>query len=93
MRRFHQWAGEPSYRVMAEQCGQMVSASSLHRALTSRALPPFSAVMALITGCGGSEEDKSRFASAWRRIRSGRAAGDRPQPALRALPPAAAKTG
>jgi len=72
LREFHQWAGEPSYRVMAEQCGQMMSASSLHRTLNGRALPPFKAVMAVIIGCGGSEEDQRRFASAWRMIRSGR---------------------
>jgi len=91
--QFHQWAGEPSYRTMAEQCAQMVSASTLHRALTRTAFPSFEAVQAVIIGCGGSEQDQRRFASAWRIVRSGRrhAVASSAAPALRSVP--AAKTG
>jgi hypothetical protein len=68
LREFREWAGAPSFRTMAAQCAQVVSASTLHRTLRSRALPPFESVMAVITGCGGSEDDTRRFASAWRAI-------------------------
>jgi hypothetical protein len=92
LRDFHQWAGEPSFRAMADQCGQRVSASTLHRALASSALPSFDTVLAVVIGCGGGEEDQRRFASAWRMVRSARrpAVGS-PPAALRAVP--AARTG
>lgn len=71
LREFRQWSGEPSLSAIAEGCGQRVSRSTLHRTLSSRALPSFDAVMAVVIGCGGAEEDKKKFASAWRMIRAG----------------------
>lgn len=70
LQEFREWAGEPSFETMADQCGQMVSKSTLYRTLNRRALPRLEAVMAVIIGCGGSEEDTRRFASAWRTVRS-----------------------
>jgi hypothetical protein len=90
LQEFREWAGDVPFRVMAERSGQLVSASTLHRALNGTALPPQAAVIAVIAGCGGSEEDKQRFVSAWRRIRKARSTGaaQRPAPVLRALPTA-----
>jgi hypothetical protein len=88
LRDYHIWAGEPAIRAMARQCDQMISAATLYRAMNKKALPSFDAVQAFIIGCGGSEEDQQRYATAWRRIRSGRVASARP---LRAVP--SAKTG
>lgn len=39
-------------------------------------LPKMKIVNAIVTGCGGSGEDRQRFASAWRAIRGGRPAGE-----------------
>lgn len=82
---FHVWAGAPSLRRMAEACGQAVSRSSLHRVLTCTGLPGFDAMLAVVAGCGGTEEDRSRFASAWRAIRTGQPAIRTAEP-LRAVP-------
>jgi hypothetical protein len=88
LQEFRAWAGDVPYRVMAERSGQLASASALHRALTRNARPPLNVVLAVITGCGGSEDDKRRFASAWRRIRlPQRAASHHPAGSfLRAVP-------
>jgi len=88
LKGYHQWAGEPAIRTMAEQCDQLVSAATLYRAMNKKALPSFKAVQGVIIGCGGPAEDQRRFATAWRRIRSGRVV---PARNLRAVP--AAKTG
>lgn len=61
-------------------------------ALTGDRLPKLDMVMAIVTGCGGGDEDKQRFASAWRAIRTGVSArepgkpepGDVPQAAMQA---------
>jgi hypothetical protein len=75
LREFRVWAGNVPYRVMAEQCGQLVSASTLQRALAGTALPPQKVVRAIVAGCGGTEEHQQRFVSAWRQVR-GLAPGD-----------------
>ena len=88
LREFREWAGDPPLRQMASQCGQLVSYSTLNRALASRSLPAFKAVIAVITGCGGTEEDTQRYATAWRRIRASQAGRPTPAPAaLRVVPP------
>jgi hypothetical protein len=92
LQEFREWAGEIPYAVMADQSGQLVSKSTLQRALTGTALPTQKTVVAVITGCGGREEDKRAFVSAWRRIRRVPHAGvaERPMAAVRALPRATA---
>lgn len=69
---FRQWAGGPSFQAIAEGCGQLVSASTLHRTLTGTALPSQKIVTALIIGCGGNEEDRQLFTTALRMIELGR---------------------
>jgi hypothetical protein len=53
---------------MAARSRQMISRSSMQRTLNSRAMPSLKAVMAIVIGCGGTEDDQRRFATARRRI-------------------------
>lgn len=69
LRRYRIWAGEPSYREMARCCKGNIAASTLNTALRSDELPTLPVVLAVITACGGSDEDQSRFATAWRELR------------------------
>ena len=87
------WAGEPSFRDLAAMAVPRMSASTLCTALGSDRLPRLEVVMAVIAGCGGSEEEQRRWASAWRRIRF--VPEDRPAAMIRGLRavPAAAATG
>jgi len=86
-----EWA-DLSLRAIADECGQMVSYATVYRTLTGTALPPLKSVMAVVVGCGGDQDYQQRFATAWRRIKTGRMPGAVPVPApLRAVP--AAKTG
>jgi hypothetical protein len=76
---------------MAARTRQKVAASTLCTALGNGELPRLDVVVAVIAGCGGSEEDQRRFATAWRRIQLGQmgaesAGGER---ALRMVPSAA----
>jgi hypothetical protein len=65
---FRAWAGDPSLTEMAARSRQMISRSSMQRTLNSRAMPSLKAVMAIVIGCGGTEDDQRRFATARRRI-------------------------
>jgi hypothetical protein len=69
LRQFRTWAGNPSYRDMARACNGRPAASTMCRVLAGRALPVrFEVLDAIITACGGEEEDRERFATAWRRL-------------------------
>jgi hypothetical protein len=93
LQEFREWAGEVPFAVMADRSGQLVSKSTLQRALTGRALPSQQTVIAVIAGCGGREEDTRAFVSAWRRIKKSPHAGvaGRHIGALRALPRSTAR--
>jgi hypothetical protein len=70
--RFRVWAGNPSYRDMAARSGQRIGVSTMWRALRGRELPlRLEVIDAIVEGCGGSEEDRQRFATAWRRLTMG----------------------
>ena len=58
---------------MAKRAGQAVVHSTMYAAMNGDTLPKLDVVKAIIVGCGGGEDDLSSFASAWRRIASGRA--------------------
>jgi hypothetical protein len=66
------WSGDPSWRAMAAQSGQRVVHSTMYGAMHGAGLPKLEVVKAIISGCGGSEEDLKAFATAWRRIDSAR---------------------
>jgi len=66
------WSGDPSWRAMAAQSGQRVVHSTMYGAMHGAVLPKLEVVKAIISGCGGSEEDLKTFATAWRRIDSAR---------------------
>jgi hypothetical protein len=67
LRRFRTWAGNPSYREMARCSGRRAGASTMCTVLGGSQLPArFDVVDAIVEGCGGSEEDRQRFATAWR---------------------------
>lgn len=90
LRRFRVWAGRPSYRAMARQCGNRYAPSTLHGALHSGKLPGLDILLAVVHGCRGSGEHAQAFATAWRRLEmsaqnNGRA---EPAPILRQVPPA-----
>lgn len=69
LRQFRTWAGNPSYRDMARACSGRPAASTMCRVLGRGRLPArFEVIDAIITACGGEEEDRERFASAWRRL-------------------------
>ena len=69
LRQFRIWAGNPSFRDMARNCDRQMGYSTMCAVLRKDELPRrLEAVEAIITGCGGSDEDRQRFASAWRRL-------------------------
>lgn len=88
------WSGDPSWRKMAARAGQTVVHSTMHAAMHGDALPKLDVVRAIITGCGGGEDDLRAFATAWRRIQSahaldtpaGRGFLPAPVPALQLVP-------
>jgi hypothetical protein len=73
LRQYKFWSGDPSWRRMAKRAGQAVVHSTMYAAMNGDAMPKLEVVKAIIIGCGGGEDDLSSFASAWRRIGSGRA--------------------
>jgi len=85
LRQFRTWAGNPSYRDMAQRAGR-VGASTMCKVLRCGELPRrFEVIDAIIEGCAGSEEDRQRFAAAWRRLTLG-ARDVSPPPRLQAVP-------
>jgi hypothetical protein len=72
LRQYKAWSGDPSLRKMAARAGQAVVHSTMHAAMHGDSLPKFDVVKAIIIGCGGDEDDLRAFATAWRRIESGR---------------------
>ena len=69
LRRYRLWAGNPSFRRMQRQCGERFAASTICTALKGSELPSQDMADAIIIGCGGLQEHREAFASAWRRIR------------------------
>lgn len=84
LRRYRAWAGDVSFRQMSRRAGSTVGASTLCTALNKDALPRLDVVLAVVNGCGGSEEDRQRFATAWRALRL--PPGKAPARPLRSVP-------
>jgi transcriptional regulator with XRE-family HTH domain len=68
LRRYRLWAGGPAFSQMAAHAEHRVAATAMNAAMNGKALPKLDVVKAIITGCGGSEDDLQAFATAWRRI-------------------------
>jgi hypothetical protein len=74
LRQYKAWSGDPSWRTMAAQAGQAVVHSTMYGAMHGTTLPKFEVVKAIIIGCGGGRDDLRAFATAWRRLESGKGA-------------------
>lgn len=72
LRQYRAWAGDISLRDMETGANHAVAYNTISKALNGNKLPKLKTVIAIIVGCGGSEEDQQAFASAWRQIRSGK---------------------
>lgn len=72
LRQYRAWAGDISLRDMEAGANYAVAYNTISKALKSNKLPRLRTVIAIVVGCGGSEEDQQAFASAWRQIRSGK---------------------
>lgn len=68
LRIYRLWAGGPSFSRMASLAKHRVAANAMNAAMNGKALPKLDVVKAIITGCGGSEDDMQAFATTWRRI-------------------------
>ncbi|HET9970341.1 MAG TPA: hypothetical protein VFQ68_19060 [Streptosporangiaceae bacterium] len=69
LRQFRTWAGNPSYRDMALRSGQRAGASTMCTLLGGTELPGrLEVIDAIVEGCGGTDEDRQRFATAWRKL-------------------------
>ena len=89
LRKYRLWAGNPSFRVMQRQCDHRFAASTICAAMQGDGLPSLDMTDAIIVACGGSQEHRQAFATAWRSLMlsqhdAGR--GRRPSP-VRALRP------
>jgi hypothetical protein len=72
LREYRAWAGSPPFRRMAAAARDQVAYTTIWSALKGDELPKLRVVMAIIQGCGGSQEDLRAFATAHRRINLGR---------------------
>lgn len=69
---FKVWSGNSSLREISERSAGRISASTVRNILSSSDLPSrLDPVDAIVQGCGGGDEDRAAFASAWRRLYMG----------------------
>lgn len=69
LRRFRQWAGNPPFRKMWNRSGRRAGVSTMCTVLSGNTLPDrLDIIDAIVEGCGGTEEDRRRFATAWREL-------------------------
>lgn len=69
MTAFKVWSGNRSLRQISELSGGRISPSSVRNILIGNTMPDrLGAVDAIVQGCGGSDNDRAAFASAWRRL-------------------------
>jgi hypothetical protein len=73
LRKYRQWAGNTPFRAMASRARWEVAHSTMCVALKSDTLPALKVVVAIVAGCGGGDDDRQAFATAWRRISFGAA--------------------
>jgi hypothetical protein len=69
LRQFRTWAGNPSYRDMALRSGRRAGASTMCTLLRGSQLPDrLEVIDAIVEGCGGTDDDRQKFATAWRKL-------------------------
>ncbi|MGH3218739.1 MAG: hypothetical protein ACRDPY_08535 [Streptosporangiaceae bacterium] len=69
LRRFRQWSGNPPFRRMWRRADQRAAVSTMCTVLRSNTLPDrLHVIDAIVEGCGGTDEDRRRFATAWREL-------------------------
>jgi hypothetical protein len=68
LRHYREWNGNPSWRNMAIRAHQLVSHSTMQKAVSTDSLPKFVVVEAIVRGCDGSDDDLKEFNLAYQRI-------------------------
>jgi transcriptional regulator with XRE-family HTH domain len=68
LRGFRAWSGYPTFQAMADRAGGGVSRNAMESALQDGILPGLDAVIDVVEGCGGNEEDVEAFVAAWHRV-------------------------
>jgi hypothetical protein len=69
LRRFRKWTGNPPFRRMWNRSGRRAGVSTMCTVLSGNTLPDrLDVIDAIVEGCGGTEEDRRRFATAWREL-------------------------
>jgi hypothetical protein len=69
---FRVWSGNRSLRQISDLSGNRISASGVRNILSGGALPDrLDVIDAIVQGCGGGDDDRAAFASAWRRLYMG----------------------
>jgi hypothetical protein len=66
--RYKVWSGDLPWRKIAARARQKRVASTLCAAMKRNVLPTREVIEAIITGCGGSQDDLDDFIAAWQRI-------------------------
>jgi hypothetical protein len=70
LRNYWDWAGNLSFRDIAAGAGQQISHTTIRQILKGDTLPDRLRIIdVIVQGCGGSDEDRRMFATAWRRLR------------------------
>jgi hypothetical protein len=69
LRQFKVWAGDPGFRQVAARAAHRYSASALHTAMSHDSLPKKAEVVdTIVHGCGGTDDDRRMWATAWRKL-------------------------
>lgn len=66
LQEFRAWAGNPSFRMMADRSGAQTS--TISAVMRRGAMPDLPMVRAIIEGCGGSEDDVMAFIEGYVRV-------------------------
>jgi hypothetical protein len=80
--RYKVWSGDLPWRAVAARARQKRVASTICEAMKRDVLPTRGVIEAIITGCGGSQDDLDAFIAAWQRISATSTRVRRKNPAL-----------
>jgi len=92
--QYQAWSADPCWATIAARSRHTIGHAAVRAALHGTALPSLTLLTAVITGCGGSQDDLNAFTTAWQRINAASATtcsappGPEPvpAPALQLLP-------